>query len=34
LPPLALSFDWARVGIALAALVAAAAAGTLGVTRR
>jgi hypothetical protein len=34
LPPLALSFDWPLVAVALAALVVAAAAGTLGVTRR
>jgi len=34
LPPLALSFDWPLVGAALAALVVAATAGTLGVTRR
>jgi ABC-type antimicrobial peptide transport system permease subunit len=34
LPPLALSFDWRLVAPALAALVVAAAAGTLGVTRR
>ena len=34
LPPLALAFDWPLVAVALAALVVAAAAGTLGVTRR
>jgi hypothetical protein len=34
LPPLALSFDWALVGVALAALVAAGAVGAAGATRR
>ena len=34
LPPLALSFDWPLVAVALAALVVAAAAGAVGVTRR
>ena len=34
LPPLALAFDWPLVTVALGALVVAAAAGTLGVTRR
>jgi hypothetical protein len=34
LPPLALSFDWPLVAVALAALVVASIVGTLGVTRR
>jgi len=34
LPPLTRSFDWPLVAVALAALVVAAAAGTIGVTRR